>query len=156
MASGVEWRGHAHRLVRYAGVSVIGVSVTVVGLALLVGVLNLPAGWANFAIVTAFIPVNFELSRRWVWARRDGGWRRPDVILFAVFSFAGLALSTLCVHEVGLAVTRWSHPGRALAADVANLSAFGCLWVAEYLVVDRWLWPTATVRAGQPDISIVD
>ena len=49
-------------------------------------------------------------------------------------AFLGLALSTMAV---GWADDRW---GGQVAISVANLSAFGLLWVAKFLVLDRMLF----------------
>ena len=132
------WSAHVVKLIRYSAVSVGCTAFTFVGLALLVGVLNLPAAWANFTIVAVAIPPAFEVSRRWVWSRSDGSWMSPEIIPFAGFALAGLALSTLNVHVVGQAVAHWSPWTRTLAVEGASFSAFTLLWLAEFVVLDRF------------------
>ena len=140
-------RSHIVKLFRYSALSVLFTALTLVGLAVLVGVLNFPAGWSNFGIVAACIPLGFELNRRWVWSAPGGKWwKTPEVIPFGAFSLLGLALSTFAVHEAGLAVAHWTRSGRAAAVEGASLASFGALWVIQYLVLDRVLFrvrPTA-------------
>jgi putative flippase GtrA len=136
-------RSHALKLFRYSALSVLFTSLTFVGLAVLVGGLNFPAGWANFLIVAASIPFGFELNRRWVWAAPGGRWwQSPEVIPFGAFSLLALGLSTFAVHQTGLAVAQWSRTGRTFAVEGASLASFGSLWVIQYLVLDRVLFRT--------------
>jgi len=136
-------RSHALKLFRYSALSVLFTALTFVGLAILVGGLDFPAGWANFLIVAASIPVGFELNRRWVWAVPGGRWwQSPEVIPFGAFSFLALGLSTFAVHRTGLAVAAWSRTGRTFAVEGASLASFGSLWVIQYLVLDRILFRT--------------
>jgi putative flippase GtrA len=139
--STAEKRSHLLKLFRYSALSVLFTAVTFIGLAVLVGVLDFPAGWANFLIVGASVPVAFEMNRRWVWAAPGGKWwKSPEAIPFAAFSFLALALSTLAVHETGIAVAHWTRPGRATAVEAASLASFGSLWLIEYVVLDRVLF----------------
>jgi putative flippase GtrA len=136
-------RSHLQKLFRYGALSVLFTAISFTALAILVGVLNFPAGWSNFLVVAACIPVNFELNRRWVWAETDRRWAHsPKVIPFAVFSFLALALSTLAVHETGLAVSSWNHVDRAVAVDCADLGTFGSLWLIQYFFLDQILFRT--------------
>jgi putative flippase GtrA len=134
-------RSHALKLFRYSALSVLFTGLTFGGLAILVGVLNFPAGWSNFALVAASIPLGFELNRRWVWAAPGGRWwESPEVIPYGAFSLMGLGLSTWAVHQTGLAVAHWSRTGRTMAVEGASLASFGSLWLIQYLVLDRVLF----------------
>lgn len=134
-------RSHLVKLLRYSALSVLFTALTFVGLAVLVGGLDAPAGWANFAIVAASIPLGFELNRRWVWASPGGKWwKSPEVVPFGAFSLVALGLSTFAVHRAGLAVADWSRSGRTVAVEGASLASFGTLWVIQYLVLDRVLF----------------
>ena len=134
-------RSHLLKLFRYSALSVFFTALTFVGLALLVGVLNFPAGWSNFVVVGATIPLAFELNRRWVWSAPGGKWwRTPEVIPFGAFSLVALALSTFLVHQTGLAFAHWSRSGRAVAVEAASLASFGSLWLIEYVFLDRILF----------------
>jgi putative flippase GtrA len=122
----LEW----WRTVRYSAVSVLGLAVTQ-GL-LLTGhaVLGLGAATANTAaVLLASVPV-FLLNRRWVWQRSGRSSFRREVVPFWAFTIAGLVASTLAVAGI----TALSRSSSAVAA--ANITAFGVLWVAKYVVLD--------------------
>jgi putative flippase GtrA len=122
------------KLLRYSGVSVIATAVGMTVLGVLVGVVGVAAGWANvMATATGTVP-SFELNRRWVWGKSGQRSMAAEIVPFCVMSFAGLALSTAAVH----AVAAWG----VLAIEVANVSAFGSLWVLQFIVLDRVLFGT--------------
>lgn len=75
------------------------------------------------------------------------------MIPFVALSFAGLALSTLAVGAVGhvAAGAGWSPGTTAVAAVVANLAAFGTVWVAQFVILDRLLFkPVPVVAVHEP------
>ena len=80
-------------------------------------------------------------GRRSLWA---------EIGPFCALSFAGLGLSTATVSLV----TAWAgHAGfgalgRTLAAEGANCAAFGSLWIAQYLILDKVLFRTPTGGTG--------
>jgi len=148
----------AHKLARYACVSVISTSVSLVVLGVLVGTGALTAGWANVIATSVGTIPSFELNRRWVWGRRGHRSVLAEVGPFCALSFAGLALSTLAVHtaagwasSAGLGAT-----ARALAADAANLATFGTLWVIQYVLLDRVLFNSNHRRLDEADQSVSD
>ena len=59
-----------------------------------------------------------------------------------LLSFAGLAISTLAVHEAAA----WADAhalarlARTALVEVTNLAAYGSLWVVQYMVLDRVLF----------------
>ena len=85
---------------------------------------------------------SFELNRRWVWGRTGHRRLLAEVGPFCALSFTGLGLSTLAVSLAASWAAR-SHlgtTGRTLASELANVAAFGSLWVVQYLVLDRVLF----------------
>jgi putative flippase GtrA len=135
------WQAHRVKLGRYTAVSALFTLASFAALAILVGVINFPAGWANFVIIALSIPPAFELNRRWVWSA--GGrtwWSSPEVIPFGAFSLAALGLSTMAAHVAGGVVAHWTPGGRTLAVEAASLGSFGVLWLIEYVVLDRVLF----------------
>ena len=122
------------KLLRYSGVSVISTAVGLSVLGVLVGVVGVPAAWANVIATGIGTVPSFELNRRWVWGKSGQRSMAAEVIPFSVMSFAGLALSTAAVHSVA----SWG----VVAVEVANLSAFGSLWVLQFFVLDRVLFRT--------------
>jgi putative flippase GtrA len=132
------------KLARYSAVSVISSSVswTILGALVLTGATT--AGWANVVATAAGTVPSFELNRRWVWGRTGSRSLLAEVGPFTVLSFTGLAISTVAVSaaagwasSAGLGAT-----ARAAAAEAANVAAFGSLWVAQYLILDRVLFAT--------------
>jgi putative flippase GtrA len=141
------------KLARYACVSVISTSVSLVVLGVLVGTGAMTAGWANVIATSVGTIPSFELNRRWVWGRRGHRSVLAEVGPFCALSFAGLALSTLAVHtaagwasSAGLGST-----ARALAADAANVATFGTLWVIQYVLLDRVLFSTSRHHLDSTD-----
>jgi len=143
------------QLLRYAAVSAIATTTSLVVLGVLVGTRTVTAGWANvIATAVGTIP-SFELNRRWVWSRRGRRSAGREVLPFCVLSFAGLALSTLTVH---LAAT-WadgaglSDAWRTLAVEGANVAAFGSLWIAQFVILDRVLFRRPPAPAPLPPVT---
>lgn len=130
------------KLVRYGAVSAVSttVSLTVLGVLVFTGALT--PGWANVVATAVGSVPSFELNRRWVWGRTGRRSLWAEVGPFSGLSFAGLALSTVAVSWAG----RWAagadlHAGlRALVAQAANVVAFGSLWVAQFVILDRALF----------------
>lgn len=126
-ARSIEWG----RAVRYSGVSVLGLACT--QLLLLVAHVGLGAGAtvSNVAaVMVTSVPV-FLLNRQWVWQVAGPSSLRREVVPFWAFTAAGLVLSTLAVAAVA-AVT-----SSGVAVSLANISAFGTLWVAKFFVLDE-------------------
>ena len=137
----------AHRLrlgqlVRYGAVSVIASLTSMVVLGVLVATRTATPGWANVIATAVGTVPSFELNRRWVWDRADERRVVGQVTPFAVLSFAGLAISTAAVSLAGhWATTAALGPtARTLAVEAANVAAFGSLWIAQFLILDRVLF----------------
>jgi len=142
---GRRWR----QLLRYGAVSVVATLTSQVVLAVLVTTRWASPGWANVAATAAGTVPSFELNRVWVWGRR-GRRGTGEVGAFWALSFAGLALSTLAV----VVTARWTaHTGidgaaRTVTLQLANLTAFGSLWVAQFVLLDRVLFATRARHAS--------
>jgi putative flippase GtrA len=145
----VRWRGHARKLRRYASVSVLCTVLSVALLAVLVDAFHMTAAWSNVVAVSASIPIAFELSRRWIWPQRNRRRVIGQVAPFALSSLAGLVVSTLAIHVVAGATRHWSTVGRTVALELATLSAFGLLWLANYVLNDRILFRERPIQDGQ-------
>ena len=133
------------KLVRYTAVSAISTAVSLSILGFLVATRALSAGWANIVATSAATVPSFELNRRWVWKKVGQRSLLSEVGPFCALSFAGLALSTLAVSEVARWATSagWSNTARTIAAEGANIAAFGSLWVLQFAILDRILFKTA-------------
>jgi putative flippase GtrA len=153
--SPVTWlRTHFAKLMRYAAVSVVSTITSLTVLGVLVGVLSAPAGWANVIATTVATVPSFELNRRWVWTRRGDRSFLREVAPFAALSFTGLVISTLNVHLVGLWATSadWGRLLRTVAIEVTNVGTFGCLWLFQYVLCDRFLFRSAGSHALAPSL----
>ena len=130
------------RLVRYGTVSAVSTAVSMTVLSVLVFTRATAPAWANIIATAVGTVPSFELNRRWVWGKTGRRSLWAEVGPFCAMSFAGLALSTVAV---GIAA-RWATGAhfdagmRTLLVDMANVSAFGSLWVAQFLVLDRVLF----------------
>jgi putative flippase GtrA len=127
---------------RYATVSVISTGVSMCVLGGLVATATLAAGWANVVATAVGTVPSFELNRRWVWGRTGRRSLMAEIGPFCTLSFAGLALSTLAVSLAAAWATRarLGTGGRTIAAEAANVAAFGSLWVVQFVVLDRLLF----------------
>ncbi len=142
------------QLARYATVSAIATTTSLVVLGALVSTRTLTPGWANLVATAAGTVPSFELNRRWVWGRTGARSIRAEIAPFVVLSAAGLGLSTVTVVLTG----RWADAvgltaaPRTLAVQAANLVGFGVVWLAQFVVCDRLLFrPTTPVpTADQP------
>ncbi len=130
------------QLVRYGAVSIVATTTSLVVLGALVATHTMAPGWANITATAVGTVPSFELNRRWVWHRHGTASTRREVIPFLVLSAAGLVLSTIAVSLAG----RWTeHAGltgasRTLAIQCANVGAFGSLWLAQFVILDRVLF----------------
>ena len=105
--------------------------------------LGLAAWMANvLATAVATIP-SYHLNRRWTWGKRDASdlWR--EITPFWVLSFTGLVLSTIAVALAdswtrGIHIT--SPTVHTAVLFTAQLSGFGLLWIAQFVLLDRVLF----------------
>jgi putative flippase GtrA len=98
------------------------------------------------AVAISSIP-SYLLNRAWVWGKTGSHDVFREIIPFWTFAFVGLGLSVLFVW----AATKWSDATIVLSA--ANLSAFGILWVARYIVLDQLLF-TALEHVHEDDDTV--
>lgn len=130
---------HGRRLMRYAGVSVIGVAVGQTLLLLFYEAIGLGATSANVvAVMIGTIP-GYLLNRAWVWGRSGGHSIRAEIVPFWAMAVLGLVLSTALVAVVERYSDAW------IMINAANLTAFGSLWLGKYVVLDRVLFADETV-----------
>jgi putative flippase GtrA len=132
------------KLLRYASVSAIATAVSLIILGVLVASGAAPPGWANVIATAAGTVPSFELNRRWVWGKRGRRSCGREIGPFCALSFLGLALSTIAVN----AASNWATAAglgvgaRTLVAEAANITTFGTLWVAQFVILDRVLFRT--------------
>ncbi len=120
--------------VRYSLVSVVAVGVSQLVLIVCSGLLDWPAVPSNLMAVSIGSIPSYSLNRSWVWGKRGGNHLWREVVPFWGFALLGLVFSTLLVYLAA----RWSDS--TVVLSIANLTAFGILWVAKYLFLDALLF----------------
>jgi putative flippase GtrA len=131
--------------VRYGTVSVIATVTSLTVLGVLVSTTTIPAGIANVVATAVGTVPSFELNRRWVWRKTGKRSLRGEVGPFWILSFAGLALSTLTVSLAAAWAASAGVDGatRTVVIEMASIGTFGALWVAQFVVLDRFLFRRA-------------
>jgi putative flippase GtrA len=137
---------------RYGTVSLVATATSLTVLGVLVSTTGVPAALANVIATAVGTVPSFELNRRWVWRRTGRRSVRAEVLPFWLLSLAGLALSTLAVG----AVAAWAgaaglhRAARTVAIEVANFAAWGSLWLAQFVILDRFLFRSPVAPAPVP------
>lgn len=136
LTSGLKDR-HGMKLVRFGAVSAFNV---ILGQILLFGaqvLVSWPPVVANvFSVSVGAVPA-YVLSRYWVWEKRGKNHVMREVVPFWTLALIGFALSTAAVWYVD---TRWSPT--PLMINLTNLTAFGVVWLAKFVILDRVLFRT--------------
>jgi putative flippase GtrA len=123
---------------RYSAVSVVNVVVGQALLFLLVRLFTATTEWsqdvdwtlANVVAVSVSAVPAYYLNRRWVWGKRGKSHFTKEILPFWGFAFAGLIMSTVAVNvAAGLTDVK-------IVANLANILAFGLLWVLKFFVLD--------------------
>jgi putative flippase GtrA len=146
---------HLRQLLRYGTVSMVSTSVTLTVLGVLVATTTIRPGWANVVATAAGTVPSFELNRRWVWGRRGRRSLGREVGPYWALAFLGLVLSTAAVS----AAARWAaHVGagpaeRTFVVEAANVLAFGSLWIAQFVLLDRVLFRARTAVAAERSLE---
>ncbi len=126
-----EYGGKA---VRYSAVSVIAVAITQVIILVCHAGLDWSAVASNVTAVSLSSIPAYLLNRAWVWGKRGSHRLTREVLPFWGMALLGLVLSTALVAVVD----DWSDS--SLAVMAANITAFGFIWVAKFLVLHHVLF----------------
>lgn len=145
---------HGRRLVKFAAVSVISTVLTQVILLVTYDALSLASAMVCNVIATSIAtPPAYWLNRTWTWGKRGKSHPWREVAPFWIIAFIGLVLSTVAV---GLA----SHNSHAISSShvvqrafvqVANLFAYGVIWVGRYFIFNRFLFGADKIG---PDVEV--
>ena len=134
---------HGRKALKYSAVSVIAVACSQAILVLCSAILGWDPVPSNITAVTVSSVPSYLLNRAWVWGRTGSHDVLREVVPFWVFAFVGLGFSTLLVHFA----SQWSDA--TIVTSLANLTAFGILWVAKYLVLDQLLFNALLKDEGE-------
>ena len=131
---------------KYSAVSVINVAIGQALLVLFATILHIRPSIANvLAVCLSAVPAYF-LTRRWVWGKSGKSHLYKEVLPFWGFALAGLILSTVAVSLATnvTGVADISPPDRTtiekLIPNIANMLAFGVLWVVKFFVLDAYIF----------------
>lgn len=128
--------------IRYALVSVVAVAVSQVVLITCNGVLDWAPAPSNLMAVSVGAVPSYVLNRAWVWGKSGPNHLWREVVPFWAFALLGLAFSTLLVFMAA----RWNDS--TVVVSLANLSAFGLLWVGKYFFLDALLFSTPSEESA--------
>ena len=134
------------KLLKYSMASMVGVAVGQPVLWIFYGLLDWAAVPANLASVTAGAVPNYLINRRWTWHQTGKNRLWGEVVPFWTMSALGMILS---LWAVSYAEDRWDT---TVAVAIAQLSGFGVVWLAKFLVLDKVMWKI--VHELQPDVAI--
>ena len=127
---------HGEKLMRYCGVSVVNV-ITGQGLLALCLTVFVLGGVVSQVISASLsaIPA-YILSRRWVWKQEGPDSFRNEVLPFWTMALIGLvfAVSAIALME--------QFTDSTLVLMATSLAAYGVVWVAKYVVLDKIMWRT--------------
>jgi putative flippase GtrA len=129
------------KLFRYAMVSVISTVVTFAVLGILFYALKL---WSEepdnvLANVAGIFP-SYYLNRSWAWGKTGPSHLWKEIVPFWAMSFAGIVLALgagIAAHHVSVNVLHLHRLGRTMVLYGVNVFAFGVLWVAKFLVINK-------------------
>jgi putative flippase GtrA len=135
---------------RYAGVSLVFVPVGQIFIQLL-GRYAFDRNFTKASIVSAAILTlpNFFANKIFVWKDTNRDKMRTQVVVFWFAAMLGVSLATYLTWLVEKAVAGRSALIESGAVFLAQLVGFGVVWVARFLVLDRWLFK-ATHHGEEP------
>jgi putative flippase GtrA len=149
-AAGTAWETHRDtvvRLARYSAVSAVATTTSLVTLGILVGGVGLAAAWSNLVATAVGTVPSFELNRRWVWRSSRRSLFR-QVVPFCLLSMLGLVISTVAVSVAAHLSGSWDRIDHTVAVESASVAAYGTLWVIQYQLLDRVLFPSRSEAAS--------
>ena len=123
------------KLAKYSAASLSGVVSSVITLNVCLLVLDLDAVLSNVIAVTVGSIPNYLINRAWTFSKSGTHSFTREILPFWLMAVLGLILSTFAV---AWADQRWD--GNPIALNIANLGAFGVLWVAKFFVLERILF----------------
>jgi len=139
------WNDYGMRLLRYGGVTIV---TTLVGLTtLFIGLraFDWEPVFANLVSVFMSTPFAYYLNRHFVWGRATGNHSvSREVGPFWIMTFIGFVVSTAVVGLASLATDS------TLLLLIAQLSAFGGLWLVKFAFLEKYLWPDDDTAMAEP------
>ena len=138
------------KLVRYSMVSVVAVAVYELLLFITLGLLHWTATSANvFAVCVSAIP-SYYLNRAWTWGKTGRSHLMKEIVPFWGMALLGLVFSTVIVDFAKDASDNITsiHLVQTLIVMFAGLAAFGVLWIAKFVLLNKVLFAHAPEHAS--------
>lgn len=130
------------KFVRYSMVSVVSVITYEILLFITLGLLHWSARSANItAVMVSAIP-SYWLNRAWAWGKSGRSHLLKEVVPFWAMALIGLIFSTWAADfskSVADDVTD-AHLLRTFIVMMAGLGAFGILWIAKFVILNKVLF----------------
>ena len=123
------------RLFKYSAASAVAVVVGQTTLLIGLEVLEWPALAANLLSVSIGAIPNYTINRYWTWQQTGKNRLWGEIIPFWVMALLGSLLSMAAV-----AVADSQTDGNTLVIMFANLSGFGVVWIAKFVILDKVMW----------------
>jgi len=135
---------------RYSLVSVV--SVIVSQIILFVAQFAWSARTSNIVAVCLSAVPSYQLNRAWAWGKTGRSHLMKEIVPFWGMCLLGLILSTWSADfaESHAASITSSTLGQKLVVNLAALAAFGVLWVAKFIILNRVLFAHPAGPPTQP------
>jgi putative flippase GtrA len=131
------------KILRYGTISVVSTAISLSGLFVFYRWIGLSPTWSNIvATCIATVPY-YYLNRMWVFKKSGRSHLTKEVLPFWTIAFVSLVLSTLAVKFAGSQVHSISSKNvRGVILVAANFATYGILWIAKFVVFNRFLFKT--------------
>ncbi len=126
--------------VRYFLASVVATAISQGTLFITYTILSVGSAVECNVIATAVGAVpSYYLNRMWAWGKSGRSHMLKEVVPFWVLAFLGLGVSLVMVNYASNASksSHLSHLVTGLVVNLANLVAFGIVWIAKYVIFDK-------------------
>jgi putative flippase GtrA len=129
------------KILRYGTISIVSTAISLSGLFVFYRWIGLSPTWSNIlATCIATVPY-YYLNRMWVFKKSGRSHLTKEVLPFWTIAFVSLVLSTLAVKFAGSQVHSISSKNvRGVILVAANLTTYGVLWIAKFIVFNRFLF----------------
>ena len=131
---------------KYSAVSLVNVAIGQGLLILFAAILHVNQVVSNVLAVSLSAVPAYYLTRAWVWGKSGKSHLYKEVLPFWGFAFAGLIMSTVSVWLATniLGINDIAPADRTtiekLVPNIANMLAFGVLWVVKFFVLDAYIF----------------
>jgi putative flippase GtrA len=129
------------KILRYGTISVVSTAISLSGLFVFYRWIGLSPTLSNIlATCIATVPY-YYLNRMWVFKKSGRSHLTKEVLPFWTIAFVSLVLSTLAVKFAGSQVHSISSKNvRGAILVGANFATYGILWIAKFIVFNRFLF----------------